>query len=376
MNLSWTEDENEFRAEARDWLSTFVPQDLAQHTGVENSARILEFERQLFADRWAVVSWPREYGGREASLWEWLIFEEEYYRAGGPHRIAQNGIFLLAPSIFRYGTKMQQDRILPRMAAATDIWAQGWSEPGAGSDLASLTSRAARDDERGGWVLNGQKTWTTRGALATHVFGLFRSDPESARHHGLTYFLVPVEAPGVTVRAFERLDGDNEFADVYFDDVFVSDEWVLGAPGQGWNIAMATTGSERGLTLRSPGRFLATWARLRTLAQESNADALQRDRLVRSWMDVRAYQMFTLASVTKLAAGREFGAESSINKVHWSELDLRMHELAVELLSYRSVLDDVWTRGYQFALAGPIYAGTNDIQRNIIAERLLGLPKG
>ena len=137
----------------------------------------LEWERALFEARWAVVSWPERYGGRDASLWQWLIFEEEYYRAGAPQRVTQNGIFLLAPTIFAFGTPEQQDRILPRMAAAQELWAQGWSEPGAGSDLAAITSRAERDDERGGWVLNGQKTWTTRGAFCTHLFGLFRTDP-------------------------------------------------------------------------------------------------------------------------------------------------------------------------------------------------------
>ncbi len=142
------------------------------------------------------MSWPEAYGGRDASLWQWLVFEDEYHRAGAPARVTQNGIFLLAPTVFAFGTQEQQRRILPRMAAAQDLWAQGWSEPGAGSDLACIRSRAVRDEKAGGWRLTGQKTWTTRGAFCTHLFGLFRTDPEAERHRGLTYFLVPLDAPG------------------------------------------------------------------------------------------------------------------------------------------------------------------------------------
>ena len=376
MDLRWTPQEDQFRAEARAWLEEHIPVGLSSNASMDEFQQIIEFEQLMFKEGWAVVSWPKEYGGREATLWEWLIFEEEYFRAGGPHRVTQNGIFLLAPSLFAYGTKEQQDRILPRMAAGLDIWAQGWSEPGAGSDLAGLTSRAERDEQRGGWILNGQKTWTTRGALSTHIFGLFRSDPESVRHKGLTYFLIPVDTPGVNVRPFARLDGVEEFADVFFEGAFVDDSCVLGEPGLGWSIAMATTGSERGLTLRSPGRFLATWERLAALASDREATATQRAALVDSWLDVRAYQLFTLASVSKVIDGQEMGPESSINKVHWSESDVRMHELAMDLLGSDAVIDESWGRGFQFSLAGPIYAGTNEIQRNIIAERLLGLPKG
>lgn len=375
MNLTWSEDEEAFRRKAREWLHANVPKEGWVGSSLAELESVLAFERLMFADGWAVVSWPVEYGGRNASLWEWLIFEEEYFRAGGPHRVTQNGIFLLAPSIFEYGTKTQRDWILPRMAAGIDVWAQGWSEPGAGSDLAAISSRATRSEARGGWIVNGQKTWTTRGAIATHIFGLFRSDPRSHRHHGLTYLLVPVGAPGVTIRPFERLDGTAEFADVYFEDVFVPDAWVLGEPGQGWEIAMATTGSERGLTLRSPGRFMATWNRLASAAIRSGMDAVEKDRLVRSWIDVRAYELLTLESVTKMAEGESVGAESSINKVHWSETDLRMYELSMDIEGSNAQIDSEWSRGFQFALAGPIYAGTNDIQRNIIAQRLLKLPR-
>lgn len=375
MDLTWSPAQREFRREARDWLEANVPRGLPSGDTREGFAAHLEWERALHAARWSVVSWPARYGGRDASLWEWLIFEEEYYRAGAPQRVTQNGIFLLAPTLFEFGTPEQQDRLLPRMSAAQDLWCQGWSEPGAGSDLAAVSSRAVRDGPAGGWRLSGQKTWTTRGAFCTHLFGLFRTDPAAERHRGLTYFLVPLDAPGVSVRGFERLDGDEGFAEVFLDEVFVPDSDVLGAVNEGWRVAMATTGSERGLTLRSPGRFLTSAARLAELARACGNPPSTRERVVQSWIDAQAYQMLTLQQVTSIADGRPVGAESSLNKLCWSELDVRLHETALELLGTSGELDDHWSRGFLFSLAGPIYAGTNEVQRNVVAERLLGLPR-
>lgn len=378
MDLTFSESEQAFRAEARQWLEAHVPtQPLPSGDTRDGFAKHLEWERMLHAAGWSAVRWPAAYGGRDASVWEWLIFEEEYYRAGAPQRVTQNGIFLLAPTIFEFGTAEQRDVLLPRMAAAQDLWCQGWSEPEAGSDLAAIRSKAVRDEVAGGWVLSGHKTWSTRGAFCTHLFGLFRTDPQAERHYGLTYFLVPLDSPGVTVRGFERLDGDEGFADIFLSDVFVADSAVLGEVGAGWRVAMSTTGSERGLTLRSPGRFLSSAQRLVALAldrSDSLTDVL-RDRVADAWIRARAYQNFTFAQVTDLVEGRATGARSSLNKVFWSELDIDMHETAVELLGLDALVDGPWTRGFQFALAGPIYAGTNEIQRNIIAERVLGLPR-
>jgi alkylation response protein AidB-like acyl-CoA dehydrogenase len=391
MDLTESPAEQAFRAEARAWLEANVPRPaLPSGDTRDGFAAHLDWERALFEARWSVVSWPERYGGRDASLWEWLIFEEEYYRAGAPQRVTQNGIFLLAPSLFEFGTAEQQDRILPKMAAGEELWAQGWSEPAAGSDLAGITSRAERDEAAGGWRLYGQKTWTTRGAFCTHLFGLFRTDQEAERHRGLTYFLVDLRSPGVEVRGFERLDGDEGFADVYFDGAFVPERDVLGEVNRGWPVAMATTGSERGLTLRSPSRFVMAANRLVELARSGNLDSAGldsagldsagldsglRDRVVQSWIEARAYQLFTLEQVTGIVAGNSPGARSSLNKLYWSELDVRLHETAMELLGDDAEADGPWSRGFEFSLAGPIYAGTNEIQRNIVAERLLGLPR-
>jgi len=378
MDLTWTPEEEAFRAEARAWLQANVPRGLPSGDTRDGFARHVEWEQRLFADRWAVVSWLPEHGGRGASLWEWLLFEEEYYRAGGPQRVTQNGIFLLAPSIYEFGNQAQRDGSLPRMAAAEDLWCQGWSEPGAGSDLAAVSSKARKVE--GGWVLDGQKTWTTRGAFCTHLFGLFRTDPASERHKGLTYLLVPLDTPGITVRGFGRLDGDEGFAEVFFDEAFVADDAlpggvVLGEVGGGWRVAMATAGSERGLTLRSPGRFLATAERLLALVEERGADPVLRRRAIDAWMKAEAYQLQTLQTVTRLAAGEKAGAEASMTKVWWSELDVELHEIALDVLGPDAELEGPWSKGWQFALSGPIYAGTNEIQRNVTAERVLGLPR-
>jgi alkylation response protein AidB-like acyl-CoA dehydrogenase len=208
------------------------------------------------------------------------------------------------------------------------------------------------------------------------MFGLFRTDPESSRHRGLTYFLVPLDAPGVEVRGFGRLDGDEGFAEVFLDEVVVNDDDVLGGVGQGWSVAMSTTGSERGLTLRSPGRFTAVVERLVALAGSvDDADPVLVDQVVQGWMDAEAYRLFTLQAVTGLAGGAKPGAESSLNKIWWSEMDIRLHETALGLMGDGAARDGSWMKGFEFSLSGPIYAGTNEIQRNIAAERLLGLPR-
>jgi alkylation response protein AidB-like acyl-CoA dehydrogenase len=375
MDLTLSESELAFRDEARAWLAENVPAEpLPSMDTAAGFVAHQEWERQLADARWAVVSWPSAYHGREASLVEWVVFEEEYYRAGAPGRVSQNGIFLLSPILFDHGTPEQQDRFLPSMATGEKIWAQCWSEPEAGSDLASLRSTARRDDERGGWVLNGQKTWSSRASFAHWGFGLFRSDPEAQRHAGLTYFLFPLDADGVTVRPIAQLDGEAGFAELFLDDVFVPDADVLGAPGDGWRVAMSTAGNERGLSLRSPGRFCAAAERLVRLYGDHPEPALA-DRVVDAWLGAEAYRLYTWGTVTRLSAGGDMGAAGSVNKVFWSELDIALHETALDLLGPEAETVGPWSDGHLFSLSGPIYAGTNEIQRNIVAERILGLPR-
>lgn len=324
------------------------------------------------------MSWPQEYGGRGVDIEHWLVFEEEYWAAGAPGRVSQNGINLLAPTLLDHATDEQRARVLPSMASGEVIWAQAWSEPESGSDLASLKSRAVRTE--GGWLLSGQKTWSSRAAFADRAFGIFRTDPDAPKpHQGLTYLMFDLRAPGVTVRPIGRLDGKPAFAELFLDEVFVPDADVIGEPGQGWRIAMSTTGNERGLTLRAPGRFLAAADRLVDLWRASGdpADTALRDRVADAVVGARAYQLFTWANASRFAAGETIGAESSLNKVFWSQYDIALHESALDLLGPDAELaDGEWAEPWIFSLAGPIYAGTNEIQRDIIAERLLGLPKG
>lgn len=385
MNLDLTPEQEAFAAEARAWLAAHVPDKrLPSMDTAEGFAAHRAWEAELAAGGWSVVSWPREYGGRAGGLVEWVLFEEEYYRAGAPTRVAQNGISLLAPIVFEHGTDQQRATYLADMANGTTIWAQAWSEPGAGSDLAAIRSTARRDDARGGWVLNGQKIWSSRAVWADRGFGLFRSDPEAERHRGLTYFLFPLDAPGITVRAIEQLDGGTGFAEIFFDDVFVPDDDVLGAPGDGWRVAMSTAGNERGLSLRSPGRFLAAADRLAELWLEDDpSDPGAADSVADAWIGAEAYRLFTWNTVSRMLEGADVGAEGSMNKLFWSQLDLHIQETGLRLLGPLAELrgpeavdDGRWADDYLFALAGPIYAGTNEIQRNIVAERILGLPRG
>ncbi|MFB7258338.1 acyl-CoA dehydrogenase family protein [Streptomyces nojiriensis] len=379
MELTHTADVEAFRAEARAWLRAHVPaRPLPSLETAEGFAAHREWEALLHADRWSVVSWPEEYGGRGADIVKWLVFEEEYWAAGAPGRVSQNGINLLAPTLFDHASAPQRSRVLPSMASGEVIWAQAWSEPESGSDLASLTSRAVRTD--GGWLLTGQKTWSSRAAFADRAFGIFRTDPDAPKpHQGLTYLMFDLRAPGVTVRPIGRLDGKPAFAELFLDQVFVPDEDVIGEPGQGWRIAMSTTGNERGLTLRSPGRFLAAADRLVGLwrAHGDPSDGALRDRVADAVVGARAYELFTWANASRFAAGGTIGAESSLNKVFWSQYDIALHETALDLLGADAELaEGEWAEPWIFSLAGPIYAGTNEIQRDIIAERLLGLPKG
>ena len=383
MRLRYTERQRRFRAEAREWLEANAPpRPFPGFDTEEGFARHREWERRLHAGRWGALTWPERYGGRGCDLVEWLIFEEEYYRAGAPPRLAQNGLFLLAPTLMEHGTPAQRARFLPPMAAADEIWAQGWSEPNAGSDMAAIRARAERRGEV--YTLSGQKTWSTRAVWADWLFGLFRSDPDSQRHRGLSFLLAPLSAEGATVRPIPQLDGLSGFAEVFFDGVEVPVANRVGAEGDGWRVAMATAGFERGLMLRSPARFQQTACELlrlcRRSAEQGGCDPALEDAALRAWQDAEAYALATYATVSRLARGGRIGAEASMNKVFWSELDQRMHAIAMDLLGagaeFGGAVDGVdWLGGFLFSQAGPIYAGTNEIQRNIIAERGLGMPR-
>ncbi|OBK71515.1 acyl-CoA dehydrogenase family protein [Mycobacterium sp. 1165178.9] len=374
MDLELDEDTLAFQAEVRAFLSAnadSIP--TKSYDNAEGFDQHRHWDRVLFDAGLSVITWPKKYGGRDAPLLHWVVFEEEYFRAGAPGRASANGTSMLAPTLFAHGTEEQRDRILPKMASGEEIWAQAWSEPESGSDLASLRSTATQTD--GGWLLNGQKIWSSRAPFAERGFGLFRSDPGAERHNGLTYFMFDLKAEGVTVRPIVQLGGDTGFGEIFLDDVFIPDEDVIGTPHEGWRAAMSTSSNERGMSLRSPARFLATAERLVRLWKDSGSPDAFADRVADGWIKAQAYRLQTFGTVTRLALGGELGAESSVTKVFWSDLDVELHQTALDLLAADGELASRWTEGLLFALGGPIYAGTNEIQRNIISERLLGLPR-
>jgi alkylation response protein AidB-like acyl-CoA dehydrogenase len=379
MDLRFTPEQNVFRAQVREWLVENVPDPMLPSMDTADGFEAhRKWERTLFDGGWGVVSWPVEYGGRGLSLVEWLIFEEEYYALNAPGRVNQNGLFLLGPTLMDHGTPEQKARFLPSMARGDEVWCQGWSEPNAGSDMANIRTKATLDGDE--WVIEGQKTWCSRGVWADWMFGLFRSEPGSERHHGLTMILLPMKATGVDARPIAQMDGETGFAEVFFDEARVSVANTLGEPGQGWNVAMTTAGFERGLLLRPPGRFLATAQRLQTLFVRTGEPLQFRDAVARAQIAARQYRLYVWWTASRVARGEKIGPESSVNKLAWSQMDMRMHETAVDLMGLAGITDEGdarrWIDGYYFSLAGPIYAGTNEIQRNIIGERVLGLPRG
>lgn len=381
MDLRYTPEQKAFRADVRAWLEAHVPKRQPEHFDAsrEGFEAHRQWEATLKSGDWGMVTWPREYGGRGLDLIQWLIFEEEYYRSGAPGRVNQNGIFLLGPTLMEFGTPEQKQRFLPPMASGEEIWAQAWSEPQAGSDLAGVQSTAVADG--GDYVLNGHKIWSSRAAFADWAFGLFRT-PGSERHKGLSLIFFPLDAPGVTVNPIRKINGHVGFAEIFLENVRVPAFNRLGDEGQGWHICMATAGFERGLMLRSPARYQVAAAELAKLwqARRDMCDPALEADVVRAFLNAEAYALSIYQTASRLMAGAKIGAEASTNKIFWSELDIHLHRTALAILGPEAEFLTApgahdWIDDYIFALAGPIYAGSNEIQRNIIAERMLGLPR-
>lgn len=379
MNLDLTAEQAEFLAEAQSWLATNVPVGTHAPPGSPEDVRQSRaWDRILFDAGWSVLTWPKRYGGRDSTIIDWLLFEDAYHSAHAPYRLSANGISLLGPTIMEYGTERQKEEILRPMARGDVIWAQAWSEPGAGSDLASLTSRATRVP--GGFRLDGRKIWSSHAPSADMAFGLFRTGKQEERHRGLAYVLVPLDSTGVRVEPIRRLDGLASFAEITFENVFVPDDSLLGADGQGWTVAMATTGSERGFALRSPGRIIGAAKRLEELV---DARVVSRfpdlvDAVLQVNLDAEAFRLHVLQSVSRVSSGASSPTDSSLEKLFWSELEVRLNTLALELLTVTCAEDGTgseWLESFVAALPGTIWGGTSEIQRNIVAQRLLHLPR-
>ncbi|MCW2946515.1 MAG: acyl-CoA dehydrogenase protein [Actinoallomurus sp.] len=382
--------ERNLREEVRAWLEANLTGVFARARGLGGPGREHEgfelrraWERRLGEAGWTCLGWPEAYGGRDASLSQQVVFHEEYARANAPHRVGHIGEGLIGPTIIEFGTEEQKQRFLPPIRRGDELWCQGYSEPGAGSDLANVQTRA---ELRGGeWVITGQKIWTSLAHLSDWCFAVCRTEPGSKRHHGLSYLLVPMRQPGIEVRPITSMTGTSEFNEVFFDGARTGAENILGEPGDGWRVALATLGYERGAsTLGQQIGFRREFDEVVATARRTGAaeDPILRDRLVQSWIELEIMRLNALRTMSSLASG-EPGPEVSIAKLYWSEWHRRLGELAVTALGEEVLIGEAEPYGlndlqrmYLFSRADTIYAGSSEIQRNIIAERTLGLPRG
>jgi alkylation response protein AidB-like acyl-CoA dehydrogenase len=379
--------DEEFRSRVRQWLTENLSGRFAGLRGAggpgrehEAHAGRLAWNRHLAVAGWTCLGWPAEYGGRGATLTQQVIFHEEYARSDAPARVAVVGEELLGPTLIALGTPEQRRRFLPPIAAVRELWCQGYSEPGAGSDLAAVTTAAALDGDQ--WVITGQKVWTSLAHVADWCFVLARTQPGSRRSAGLSYLLVPMRQPGITVRPIRQLTGTAEFNEVFFDGARTERDLVVGGVGHGWRVATATLALERGVAmLGQQVGFRRELDALVDLARQTGIDPVLRDKLAGAWIGLevmRAHALRTLAQ----PAGTGTGAEASVLKLLWSRWHQRLGELAMEVRGASAMvaraapydLDD-WQRLFLFGRAETIYGGSDEIQRNIIAERALGLPR-
>jgi alkylation response protein AidB-like acyl-CoA dehydrogenase len=381
--------DEEFRRGVRQWLADNLTGRFAGLRGAggpgrehEAHAGRLAWNRHLAAAGWTCLGWPAEYGGRGATLAQQVIFHEEYARSGAPARVGYVGEELLGPTLIAHGTASQRQRFLPAIAAVRELWCQGYSEPGAGSDLAAVATTAALDG--GEWVITGQKVWTSLAHVADWCFVLARTQAGSRRAAGLSYLLVPMRQPAVTVRPIRQLTGTSEFNEVFFDGARTERGMVVGEVGDGWRVALATLAVERGAaTLGQQVGFRRELDRLVELARRTGAaaDPVLRDRLARAWIGLEVIRAHALAALSGPAAAGA-GADASVVKLLWSRWHQELGELAMDVLGAPSMvargapydLDD-WQRLFLFSRADTIYGGSGEIQRGIIAERALGLPR-
>ena len=378
--------DEQFRRSIREWLAAnltgrFAALRDAGGPGREHEAHAgrVAWNRHLAAAGWTCLGWPPEHGGRGATLAQQVIFYEEYARSRAPARVGYLGEELLGPTLIAFGTPEQQRRFLPPIAAVEELWCQGYSEPGAGSDLAAVSTTACLDGDQ--WVITGQKVWTSLAVEADWCFVLARTEPGSKRSAGLSYLLVPMRQPGVTVRPIRQLTGTCEFNEVFFDNARTHASLVVGEPGDGWRVARATLAIERGVaTLGQQVGFERELNRLVELARQTGAsgDPLIRDRLGRAWIGLEAMRAHALRTL----AGGAGGTGPSELKLLWSRWHQELGELAMDVQGAPSMvargapydLDD-WQRLFLFSRADTIYGGSDEIQRTIIAERALGLPR-
>jgi alkylation response protein AidB-like acyl-CoA dehydrogenase len=390
MNLTDTGAEARLRDEVRAWLREHLPWEYGRGLPPrfddlsDEVAFGREWQAKLAEGRWVGVAWPEEYGGRGAGPVEHFIVTEELARARAPELVGRIGINLVGPTLLAHGTPAQKQRWLPDILSARRLWCQLFSEPGAGSDLASLSTRA--EAVEGGWVLNGQKVWTSYAQFADWGICLVRTKPDAPKHQGISCVVADMDAPGVEVRPLRQITDEAEFNEVFLTDAFVPRDHLIGPEHEGWRVASSTLSHERGINPRQLVIHVQLVEELLRLALEAGAydDDRLRPRLAQAYVEVRLFQLHNWRTLSRLARGQEPGPEGSLLKLYWSEMSKRMHDTVMAVLGPVAPLwrgagdnpgDGSWQRSWLYYQASSIWAGANEIQRNIIGERVLALPR-
>ncbi len=387
MDVAVTAQDRQFQEEARSWLADHLIGDFRTILGVGGPAddtaweMRLEWEKLLAKDKWLNISWPVEYGGRGGTLAQEIIFQVEHARAQAPYWVGVHGRDLFGPTLLAFGTAEQKARFLPKITGVEEFWGQGFSEPDAGSDLAGLRTRAELDGDE--WVVNGQKTWTTFGGYADWLYVLCRTDPDAPKHRGISMILVPRHQPGVEVRPIRNMAGGTEFAEVFFSNARTSKDLVVGEVNDGWRVVMGTLGNERGGTTVLP--FQAGFERemraLIDLVRTRPTDPVLRDRIASAYVGLRVMQAMNIRAISRAVANAHPGPESSISKLFWSTWHRNFGELLMDATGAGSMLVEedyrlsLFQASFLNSRAETIYGGAVEIQRNILGEQVLGLPK-
>jgi alkylation response protein AidB-like acyl-CoA dehydrogenase len=391
MDLNYGPEEERFRARVKSFFENNLPKGWGTSDfgsiGRDEVAFLRDWQRKLYENGFLGMSWPKEYGGQGASAIEMAVFNEESAKVRAPGPLNVLGLSLAGPTIIAHGTPEQKSRHLARILSCDEIWCQGFSEPGSGSDLGSLRTRGElRGDE---FIVNGQKVWTSLAHIADWCMLLVRTDPSLPKHRGLSYLLVDMKTPGVTVKPLRQMTGSAEFNEMFFEDVRVPRQNLLGGLNNGWKVAMTTLANERGtMSLAMAARFFMTYNELvamcRKLGRPVLKDARVRQQLAQFFVDLQALKYTLYRSFSTILRGGTPGPEGSVSKIAWSELNQRMHEFVMQVQGPASQLmgrqehaveSGRWQYGYLRSRANTIEAGTSEIQRNIIAERVLGLPR-
>lgn len=391
MQLSFSAEDEAFREEVASWLKDHLVGEFEQlkFRGGPGDEHMFPQERKLWEQKlaeggWSCVGWPQEYGGRGCSIEEQVIFNEEYARIGAPGHVGHIGEGLAGPTIIAFGTEQQKQKYLPGIVAGKELWCQGYSEPSAGSDLANVKTKARFDEDKGKWIINGQKVWTSLAHEADYIFVIARTDPDSVAHKGLGFFLMKMDQPGIEVRGIEQLTGTSEFNEVFFDDAECDASDIVGAPGEGWKVAMGLLGFERGVsTLGQQMQFQNELNQIIAVARENGSaqDPVIRQRIADAHVGLKIMRYNSMRMLSGGADG-SLQKEALIYKLYWSTWHRSLGELAMDVLGPEAEMIESGPYNlnrmqsmYLFVRSDTIYGGTNEIQKNIIAERGLGMPK-